>query len=83
MNTKGIKELFNTINNMAITGKLEYKYLKFTLAEYRVIQAIFNRLADHGMAETFMENVVKFFALNGLITCQTGINWIIKVPENF
>ena len=77
-----MKELFETIKRMGDSGKLKFKYLEFTLNEYRAIQAVFNQLVRHKMADCFMGNVVSFFALNGLITITSdNVNWLVKIPE--
>ena len=81
-----MKELFELIRDYLPEHGLKYKHLKFTLNEYYSIQAVFNKLVKSGEALTFMDNVVKFFALNGLEVIPPSpveVNWLIKKPINF
>ena len=73
-----MKETGQVIHDIAENG-LKYKYLQFTLSEYRAIEEIFQRIIKNGSADCFMDNVVSFYALQGFITVKSysGINWYI------
>ena len=77
-----MEDVFNTIRKLPENG-LKYKYLTFSLSDYRIIQDVFNQLMRTGDCYCCIDNVVSFFALEGFITCKLTITWIIKVPEQW
>ena len=75
-----LKGMYDFIKELPEQG-LKYQYLQLSLSDYHAAQQVFNELNKTGMSSCMLTNVIALYALKGFITCQTGVNWLIKIPS--